>query len=346
MATPLGTKAAGFQRRDLPSSGESSAYAINDAGQIVGFDTYGGRRHAVIWTRAGETDVGTLPGGSESEADAINAAGTAVGASTTGSDQSLGQPGSHATLWRLGKATDLGTLPGDDTSLAIGINAAGQIVGRSEGQGLYHPFLWEQGKMTRLATLGGPWNAAQAINSQGVIVGWSSDHSFRVYPVRWDRGHISRLPLLPGDTEGGANAINDAGQIVGETSAPCNGCPVEGGLHAVVWQQGKAINLGQGLQILRIDGSRHPPLGSEAKAINAAGDVSGVVYDVYNGDRQDRAAFWLGATAFAQVDFGAPGMASTAEADGINDQDQLVGLRTVNPLGASSGPAQAVEWQA
>jgi probable HAF family extracellular repeat protein len=73
----------------------SVAYAVSDAGQVVGVGFTAGREHAFSWTRQGGiVDLGTL-GGSFSVAEAVNAAGQVVGLSFT-----TGDAEGHATLWQ------------------------------------------------------------------------------------------------------------------------------------------------------------------------------------------------------------------------------------------------------
>ena len=70
--------------------GDSYAYGINDAGQVVGYsDTDNGQTHAFITgpDGVGMTDLGTL-GGDYSTAYGINDAGQVVGESTTANGHS------------------------------------------------------------------------------------------------------------------------------------------------------------------------------------------------------------------------------------------------------------------
>lgn len=69
----------------LPGGNLSQAYAINDAGEVVGYSqTPGGQLRAFVWTAsAGMQDIGTLPGGSNAVANGINNAGWVVGWSDT-----------------------------------------------------------------------------------------------------------------------------------------------------------------------------------------------------------------------------------------------------------------------
>ena len=108
----------------------SWAYAINDAGTVVGFlgnnDNEEVYRRAMLWdSTSGMQDIGTL--GTWAEARGINELGDVVGFSDTGSGQL------HGFLYRDGALTDLNTLidPASDWTIthAYDINDAGQIVG-------------------------------------------------------------------------------------------------------------------------------------------------------------------------------------------------------------------------
>ena len=78
----------------LPGGTNSSAFAINAAGQVTGnAETAGGDRHAFRWTASGGMqDLGTL-GGTNSYASAINAPGQVTGFADTAGGAL------HAFLW-------------------------------------------------------------------------------------------------------------------------------------------------------------------------------------------------------------------------------------------------------
>lgn len=106
-----------------------------------------------------------------------------------------------------------------DESLGAGINNLGEVVGSRNGR----PFLWRPAEgitwLTPAATNPG---AALDINDLGQVVGWSYDSSGYRYAFLWASGNLSDLNALSGvGTKtfrlGSAEAINNAGQIVGRS---------------------------------------------------------------------------------------------------------------------------------
>lgn len=199
----------------------SFAYAINDAGRIVGqAATAGAQMHAFLYVPgSGMTDLGTLAG-TTSFAFAINASGLIAGAST----YQGGGSNTHAVLFHNGTITDLGTL-GGNYSAAAAINAGGEIVGSSNltGNTTSHAFLWTSADgMRDLGVFGSnDTTSATAINTQGDIVGSGGDSS--VFPPEshaflYTKGAMRDLSSLidaPGWSLESANGINDRMQIAG-----------------------------------------------------------------------------------------------------------------------------------
>jgi probable HAF family extracellular repeat protein len=229
----------------------SSAAAVNDAGQIVGWaTTAAGDQHAVAWQDGAIADLGTLPGDTSSYATAISGSGLIVGVSGVGALAPFdpGNENAHAVLWQDGETIDLGTLPGGAYSVATGVNDAGQVVGYSRtyvpalGGAAIHGFLWQNGQMADLPPLQpssavlSSTSAASGINIEGQIVGNSASFDsvtnvLTRHAVTWQDGVITDLAAFAGDPTSVAVAINDPGQIVGASGD----IDPDLAIHAVRW---------------------------------------------------------------------------------------------------------------
>jgi len=209
------------------------AYGINDRGDIVGLDGYRG----FVWMKGRFISLATLskhPRGNGSRAAAINNRGQVVGGTT------VNRPGDglpvHAFLWQKGKMKDLGGLHPYSNSVATAINDAGQIVGYASNNAQW-----------RSATLYTPGRA-----------------------ILWSEGKPHPLPHLSGTTQSQANAINNRGEIVGES-----------GGHAVLWKGGRFFDLNNGID---------PAAGwtlTEARDVNDHGWIVGA--GKRNGEKELRA---------------------------------------------------------
>jgi probable HAF family extracellular repeat protein len=288
----------------------SVAISINEKGTVIGHSENGeidpiiGVREvrAVLWKNGRIKDLGTL-GGSYSVAFGINnrdqIAGSAL--NTTPNPVSflglfLGSSNSTQTrvfLWENERKRDLGTLGGPDAFGGL-LNARGEVSGFSymnstpnpaTGFPTSHPFLWRNGHMIDLGTLGGTFAGVAALNNRSQVIGASNLADDQTsHPFLWQRGKMMDLSM---DSVGGspytANAINDAGQIIGAAAFPDN--PYD----AYVWQNGVVRDLG----VLPED------CASEAFAMNSKGDVVGQSYSC-NGplDFNRRVFLWQDGSMF------------------------------------------------
>jgi probable HAF family extracellular repeat protein len=273
------------------------------------------------------TFLGNL-GGSFSAGDGLNNRGSVAGTSFLSGDTTV-----HAFWWRKGVMTDLGTLGGPSSAASEGpmINNKDEVVGFSDTLTLDPnaencfggafgdpptpytcvPFVWRDGVMTALPLLGGNNGDAAAINNRGQVAGLAEKATrdpncpfLHFEPVIWENGQISQqLPTISGDPDGFADAINDQGQAVGFTG----NC---GFVHAVLWEKGKATDLG----------SLGGVTGNAAYDINNRGQVVGA--SELAGDTTQHAFLWQdGVMTDLGTLPGFPGSLTQA----INNQGQAVG---------------------
>ena len=257
----------------------------------------------------------------------------------------------QATLWFNGRMIDIGkTGLGGPNSVAFGINSSGQTVGEAntstadpngedfcgfKAMGLPStgttclPFLWQSRGMTPLPTLGGYNGAAEAISKQGVVAGFAENNTpdpscpapqvLQFKPVIWANGKVHALPTAAGDSEGVAFAINDNGQVAG-ASGQCSAfnfnifLPLQS-LHALLWQDGERIDLGN------LGGDGHGA-GITALGLNNQGQVVGE--SDLAGDASFHAFLWTQSTGMQ--DLGTlPGDVNSSSV-AINDAGDIVGL--------------------
>lgn len=284
----------------------SFANAINNAGQVVGgsFPAGASSQHPFLWDPInGMQDLGVLREVPNtvipSAALGINSQGVIVGQAAVDFLRV------HAFLYQDGVLTDLAALAGLDphNSAAYGINDAGQAVGYAFfANGQEHAFFWDGTNPAQdLGTFGGSISFAYGINSSGQVVGratFDGDESEDAF--LWDnKNGLQDLHL-----GGSANAINDAGQIVG-----CSG-------GAFLYSAGTVTHLGA------LPGF---PL-STALAINNVGQITGYATNGRD-ELHDHAFVYADGTLADLNDLIPPGTGLTiSQATGINDAGQIVGL--------------------
>jgi probable HAF family extracellular repeat protein len=197
-------------------SGQSSANAINNNGQVVGTSYYANGYsccHSFLWTAAnGIQDLD--PTGGYSGADGINDNGQVVG-------QFVNSAGAtHAFLWtQAGGMQDLGTL-GGPSSGANAINAQGDVIGASDtAAGPVHAFRWTQaGGMHDLGTIpGDDWSIALGINATGQVVGHAWQPNVNDAPFLWTAQDGIKALGPFGVRIDEADGINSSGQLIVST---------------------------------------------------------------------------------------------------------------------------------
>ena len=253
------------------------------------------------------TDLGSLPGGSTSNAMAINGTTQVVGEgdvnATTG----------HAYRWQNGVLTDLnknGTFPTWSNitgTQARAINSTGDVAGFSTGTPNATPadslkaWLWSAGTVTILGTM----NDATGVNVHQQVVGYAGVNGF-AHATLWQSGTQTDLGTLGGRLSF-ATGINDAGQVVGQSSGPN-----DSGGYAFVWQNGTMSSLGT------LGGCS-----STAYAINGVGDIAGISDTTGNCGALSHAFLRKGAVT---RDLGTLPGDTFSKGLGVNASDQVVGI--------------------
>jgi probable HAF family extracellular repeat protein len=274
-------------------------------------------------------DLGTL-GGSAAEPGGISNTDWVEGWSLLPGDEI-----SHVFLWHDGVMRDLGTLGGPNSFTVFRPSDEGDVGGYSElskpdpngedfcgfGDNLVClAFYWHNGRMIPQPTLGGPNSSGFGVNDLGELAGTAENNVLeptcadigevlQYKPVIWKSGRVYQLPTLPGDPVGVVFAINNNGEAVGN-SGQCGAGSYPVQEHAVVWQNGKAIDIGN-------FGST---INNNPEDINCRGDVTG--FANLAGDETFHAYLWKRGV---MTDLGTlPGdVHSVGQA--INCQGQVVG---------------------
>jgi probable HAF family extracellular repeat protein len=285
------------------------------------------------------TDLGTLDGGTFSQPFFIDRYGLVSGSA------SLPDGTQNAVLWLNGQMKDIGAPGlGGPNSIAFVDDESSRAVGEAEtstsdpngedfcGFGTHLtclPFLWQAGGMIQLPTLGGNNGVAKAISNRGEVAGFAENSTpdpgcpapqvLHFKPVVWEKGLIHKLPTFGGDPDGVAQQINDNGEVVGG-SGTCaafnanflyNLVPV----HALLWEKGKATNLGN------LGGETGQAGGNIAYDINNQGQVVG--NSDLPGDTTFDAFLWTRKTGMQDLGTLSGDVASVSLS--INDAGSVVG---------------------
>jgi probable HAF family extracellular repeat protein len=211
--------------------------------------------------------------------------------------------GQHAILWFPGSTKDLGTSGGTNSALLNQLSGFSETAAKDPlgqdfcGTGTHLvclPFTAAFETPITLPLLGGQNGSGFGNNDLGQVAGVAQNATkdpsclvggqpvapfYQVQqsvPVVWTNGKVTQLPMYAGDSEGGANAINDLGQVVG-ASGNCVQAPTA---HGLLWQNGIPTNLGN------LGGS----LNTNPFAINNVGQVTGT--SDLAGDLTSHAFLW------------------------------------------------------
>jgi probable HAF family extracellular repeat protein len=269
----------------LPASG---AYSINDDDEAVGFsetsipdsqNTCGDSLVClpVLWRDKTITALPTL-GGTDGSASAINNRGQVVGiAESSEIDPTCQTPVVKPTVWEKGEPRALPTAPflnglvGGGPGPA-GNNDRGQVVGIAFicDFSAVRPLIWEKNQIIDMGNIGST-PAPVSINNKVQVTGIYPDPASGVNRAFfWQDGVATDLGTLPGDVTAEVGAINDRGQIVGQ-SCSTTSCSV------FIWQNGAMIDLNA---IVPADTSLYP---FAATDVSSRGEIVGVAFDKSSG---------------------------------------------------------------
>lgn len=330
-----------------PTGNATQANNINDKGQIVGRSQTtevlgtGFRNQGFTWENGvfkPLTSTGLKNGGGENTGKEVTQRGgggfTAaindLGAIAGTSDEIAGQATDRGLLWQREDGGDyklqITDLPGVE-SYFFDINNKNEIAGRH----IYAPasgttpvrtraFYSSEGFINPLPDLDGNSATANGINNKSAIVGQIDSDGLNDRTVNtaalWEKGTDGKYKLTNLGTFGAEQAIardiNDAGQIIGNTSG---GTGATATSSPFLLQNGEKINLGS------LGGAN----GSTA-GINQFGQVVGVSQ---NGNLQNRAFVWnngvikdLNGLTLASPSFGGSSVTLT-NATGINNYGDI-----------------------
>jgi probable HAF family extracellular repeat protein len=250
----------------LALNGETAVRDISDDGTVAGIaDTSTPDPlcyidgcffpNAFQWQSGVQTNLGTLPGGQYSGTTWISGNGLIVGLAENGATDPLtGFPEMRGALWRGNGIVDLGTLDGGYETFAFAVNNRGQVVGAATNTisdpfspfgAQLRAFLWQEGVMQDLGTLGGPEADALLLNERGQAAGYSFPNTTAnsnngpcpasvptQEPFFWDK-HSGMIDIGNfGGTCGLANALNNRGQVAGQSYLDGNTTA-----HAFLWDK-------------------------------------------------------------------------------------------------------------
>jgi probable HAF family extracellular repeat protein len=293
--------------------------------------------------------LGTL-GGTSAIANGLNDEGLASGDANLAGDQTQ-----HGILWAGQHSIDLGTLGGPNSLANWPPNDRGAVAVLAEtakadplgedfcafGTHLVClGFVWHDGVKSAplLPFAGGNNSQPQAMNNRGQVSGYAENGNadptcvapqvLQIRGVVWGpRSQMSELSPLGSDPDSVAFDINDRGDAVGASGDCGNANDSSTAFHAVLWQNGSPVDLGN------LGGA----INNVALSLNSRGDVVG--FSNLPSDATFHPFMWRKRTGI--VDLGMLPGDAFGFASGINDQDQAVGQ-----VCDASGDCRGFIWQA
>jgi probable HAF family extracellular repeat protein len=311
-----------------------SPTAINNNGQIGGADPAtgdpSGNDPFILSSNGTLTDLGNLGsscGVYGCRAVALNSLGDAVGLAGT-------TPGSYKPfLFSNGKITQLAP----DSANPLGLNGSDDIVGYfyptlCDSLGLTHAFVIKNGVFTDLSQPTDPsqpcniYSEAHGINTSGQIAGASTGSNNpsagEVASVWQPTGALTFLGVLGTGFESRAFAINDAGQVTGNSYTG----DAQGSLHAFLFSNGTMTDI-----------DTFGSIASWAFGINSNGVVVGQVANQPNSMAYHAFVFMGGSMMDLNTLIPAGSGLTIYQANAINDAGDIVAFASSNSDGTVHG---------
>jgi probable HAF family extracellular repeat protein len=192
-----------------------------------------------VWRAGVMTPLHTL-GGTNGIAVAINSRGEVLGfAENSVVDPSCVPPQIlqfKPVIWQKLQIEELPTFPGDPDGIGASMNDAGEATlptGNcvSIGPPFGHDSLLRHGTLTEFGTFEGVPIAANDINNKGQVVGVTFNGT-EGQAVLWQNGVAIGLGFLQGDVVSIGSAINNNGQVTGQS------CDSNGSCRGFLWRDG------------------------------------------------------------------------------------------------------------
>jgi probable HAF family extracellular repeat protein len=323
VVTPAGKKGIGIELFevtpeiiDLGAGPGSTAYAVNDLGQVVG----DGGGTAFLWENGALRYLGVLPGHTHSFATDINEGGQVVGTSSGGTVPS------RAFIWT--EASGMQALPGTlggTQSEAWAINESGDVVGASTlpGDTIHHAVVWRNGMIIDIQAPSFPAGKSYAweINESGEVVGTIYTNPQSSFRWTTDSG-MQLIAATPESNSGEALGINNNGMIVGWKPSAAGEPPT-----AYTWNAGSFLHLGT--------------LGGRGSVAMAVNDLGAVVGRAETGTRHRQQVGFIWTPGTGMKSLGVPSGRDNGWAMDINETGSVVG----QTWGSSGGESRATLWR-
>ena len=238
----------GYTTIDYPGATSTSAWGINNRGDVVGVYTLADKTvHGFLW-RGGQLTAIDFPGAAATDAWGINSQGDILGdytldgvthtfVLTAGRFVTVDVPG--ATLTSLaginttGRLFGIYNLPDKSTHTVVikgqetinydypggvtqgnGMNNPGDLVGNYTIAGVTHGYLQSDGKFTTFDFPNSAFTGAYGISDSGDIVGRYRDASGATHGYVYSGGTFTAIDI-PGATQTAVSAINSVGDFAG-----------------------------------------------------------------------------------------------------------------------------------